>query len=73
MVTTVRFWPPSPPTEPRNVTKEAHLLLEVAEAIRMICDALEDALEPNGRSLVMDAEKRLHRAIVQFKAEGGAE
>ena len=55
------------------MTKEAHLLLEVAEAIRMICDALEDALEPNGRSLVMDADQRLHRAVVQFKADGGAE
>lgn len=40
-----------PPTEPRNVTKEAQFLLEMAAAIRMICDALEDALEPNGRSL----------------------
>jgi hypothetical protein len=55
------------------VSTEAHLLLEMAEAIRMICDALEDALPPNGRHLVMDAEQRLHRAVVQFKAEGGAE
>lgn len=51
------------------MTKEAQFLLEVAEAVRMICDALEDALEPNGRSLVLDAEQRLHRAVVQFKAE----
>lgn len=33
------------------MTKEAQFLLEMAAAIRMICDALEDALEPNGRSL----------------------